>query len=274
MKQIGIIGLGWYGLPLAKHLSQNGYEVKGTVTSAEKQTQLLADGIETVLLKMVPHPEGVAFHSVFQCETIIINIPPRSRTATETFYPEQMKYLRQLLENGQAKHVIFVSATSVYPDAGQVATESDPLSLDNTGNEPMLQAEQIISSSESYQTTILRFGGLLGYDRIPGKYFAGKEVQNTHLKVNYIHRDDAVAFTEWVIKHNYWAEVVNVVSPLTRTRAEVYLHNATNFDFAAPIIKSGGNELGKYISPEKIKLLDNFQFKYPDPLHFYFEPKN
>ena len=37
MKNIGIIGLGWLGLPLAKNLQRQGFTIFGTTTSLEKK---------------------------------------------------------------------------------------------------------------------------------------------------------------------------------------------------------------------------------------------
>ena len=39
MEKVGIIGLGWFGLPLAKSLSKN-YKIAGTSTSLQKLEDL------------------------------------------------------------------------------------------------------------------------------------------------------------------------------------------------------------------------------------------
>ena len=73
------------------------------------------------------------------------------------------------------KQIIYISATSIYPSQNQIAKESDPLDAGNTGNLALFNAEKILREDKTYDLTIVRFGGLLGDDRIPGKYFSGKE---------------------------------------------------------------------------------------------------
>ena len=45
-KNISIIGCGWLGFPLAKHLIRLGYHIKGSTTSKDKLTKLESEGIE------------------------------------------------------------------------------------------------------------------------------------------------------------------------------------------------------------------------------------
>ncbi|WP_321539617.1 NAD(P)-binding domain-containing protein [Flavobacterium piscinae] len=45
MKQISILGCGWLGMPLAKHLLQKGYSIKGSTTTETKLELLQNEGI-------------------------------------------------------------------------------------------------------------------------------------------------------------------------------------------------------------------------------------
>lgn len=76
-----------------------------------------------------------------------------------------------------------------------------------------MNAENLLWKNKTYDLTVIRFGGLLGDNRIPGKYFSGKENVPGHPPVNYIHRKDAVNAVLWIIEKNLWNETYNIVCP-------------------------------------------------------------
>lgn len=270
MTSVSIIGLGWLGEPLALNLLEKGYHVKGSTTSPEKLSGLQSKGIETALLKFDPHPVGSGFSSLFHIEVLFINIPPRSRTVPEGFYAEQIKFVRELAVQSKVKKIIFVSSTSVYPDWNQKVDESFPLTFENTGSPGILRAEQILQSEKSYDLTIIRFGGLLGVDRIPGWYFSGKTNVTGDSPVNYIHQEDAVRLSAWIIENNLWNETFNGVAPLHPLRRDVYEKNSKELGFVPPMSYAAeGEAMWKEISADKI-LATGFRFLIPDPLDFWY----
>lgn len=269
MQKISIIGLGWLGLPLAKHLKSLGYSIKGSCTSEEKAALLKEHGLDTYPFKLDPHPVGTGFHSLFDTDILVVNIPPRSRTMPESFHPEQIKFLKALAQQHGIKKVIFVSSTSVYPDLWQEAREGDFLDQHTTGSPSILQAERLIRESEGMDKTIIRFGGLLGMDRIPGRYFSGKSQVVGDSPVNYIHQQDAVRMISWVISQGLWNEVFNGVAPLHPTRREVYEKNADMMGFPPPLSYAEPGSPWKKIMADKI-LSTGFEFLYPNPLEFSY----
>ncbi len=270
MIKVSIIGLGWLGLPLAQSLLAQGYAVKGTATSPEKVDALRREGLDTYWLKFSPHPEGLDFQSVFDADILVVNIPPRTRTLPATFHPEQVKFIKAMAAQRGVKKLIYTSATSVYPDLNQEAKESDPLDMQNTGNPGLLQAEQLLWLDRSYALTIIRFGGLMGGERIPGKYFASKADVVGDTPVNFIHQADAVGVVEWVIRQQLWDEVYNAVSPMHPQRKSIYEKNAVDYGFTLPLSYAPeGATPYKVISPDK--LLDTgYQFRYADPLDYVY----
>jgi len=270
MTSVSIIGLGWLGLPLAIALKEKGLEVKGSTTSPEKVDELNSRGISTFLLKLIPHPEGRAFLKLFESEILFINIPPRSRTMPESFHPEQIKFIKSMAVQAGVKKIIYISSTSVYPDPNMELDESFLLTKENTGNSSLFQAENMLLKDRNYDLTIIRFGGLLGVDRIPGKYFSGKTNVVGDSPVNYIHRDDAVGISSWVIENNLWNQVFNGVAPYHPKRKLVYEKNALDLGFAPPIDYAplGKNEW-KQISSQKIQS-SGYKFQIPDPLDFWY----
>ncbi|MCL6261636.1 NAD(P)-binding domain-containing protein [Aquiflexum sp. TKW24L] len=271
MTSIAIIGLGWLGEPLALHLLEKGYPVKGSTTTQEKLSRLQSIGIDTGLLKFNPHPEGSGFSALFDTDVLFVNIPPRSKSVPEGFYVEQIKFVKALAVQSKVKKIIFVSSTSVYPDLNQKVDESFPLTIENSGNPGILRAEQILLSEKSYDLTIIRFGGLLGVDRIPGRYFSGKANVTGDSPVNYIHQDDAVRLAAWIIENNLWNETFNGVAPLHPLRRDLYQKNSMELGFAPPMsYAADGESMWKEISGDKI-LETGFKFQIPDPLDFWYQ---
>ncbi|UJP66305.1 Rossmann-fold NAD(P)-binding domain-containing protein [Mongoliitalea daihaiensis] len=270
MQRVSIIGFGWLGLPLGKYLQSIGYSVKGSATSKEKVDKLRQEGLTTYLFNLNPHPTGEGFNELFQTDILFINIPPRTRQLPATFHPEQIKYLRALIDQYGIKQVVYVSATSVYPDTNQVWQESDPLNSTNTGNLSLYQAEQLLLDDKQCDLTIIRFGGLLGVNRIPGRYFSGKEQVQGDSPVNYIHREDAVGLAAFILEQSIWNELINGVCPIHPLRKEVYEKNAADLGFLPPASYAQVQEPWKEISAAKIVSL-GYQFKIPNPLDFWYE---
>ena len=80
--------------------------------------------------------------------------------------------LRNVLDNlPQPKHLIYVSSTGVYGDFdGQWVDESSTTQPLRFGGKACLKAEQLIRESDlANRSTLLRFAGIYGADRVPTK---------------------------------------------------------------------------------------------------------
>jgi len=97
---------------------------------------------------------------------------------------------------------------------------------------------------------VLRLGGLMGYDRIAGKYTAGK-VLTSDARTNYVHRDDVVGIIESIIVQDVRDEIFDVVAPLQCTKKEIFSKNAEAFGFEKTEFLSG-DEVGKVLAPTKL----------------------
>lgn len=269
-ERVSIVGFGWLGKTLGLSLLEKGFKVKGSTTSTDKLKRLNDKGLESYLLKFSPHPVGHAFQKLFDTDILFINIPPARRSQPDSFHPEQIKYIKALALQYKVPKIIYTSATSVYPDNNQLATEDDPITKDD--NPALYNAEQLLWKDKAYDLTVIRYGGLLGVDRIPGRYFSGKDKVTGDTPVNYIHRDDAVALAEWVIINGLWNETYNGVAPIHPIRKEIYERNAAELGFAPPSSYAAtGEERWKEVSPAKI-LATGFGFQIPNPLDFWYRP--
>ncbi len=275
MSEISIIGLGWIGLPLAKILSSE-HSVCGSTTTTDKVAILKKEGINAIQFALVPFPQGKGFQKLLTSEIMVINIPPRSRTSTGELFLEQIKFLRSMVDQSSIKKVLFVSSTGVYPEANRKAayTEAEYLDKDLTGNETIFKSELMFSEGRNFDLTIVRFGGLLGDERIPGKYVAGKDNIAGHTRVNYIYRNDASRMLAWIIEKELWNEVYNGVAPIHTLRKDVYDQNVRDLGFEPPkSYQNASQDDDRLISGDKI-LSTGFEFEYPNPQDFPYSRKS
>jgi NAD dependent epimerase/dehydratase family enzyme len=67
----------------------------------------------------------------------------------------------------------------------------------------LIQVENLLKNALGENVTILRCGGLMGAERIPAKYFAGKTINTGAIPVNYVHQEDAVGVVTQFLKREY-----------------------------------------------------------------------
>lgn len=272
MRKVSIIGLGWLGEPLGIHLQEKCFNVFGSTTSEEKSKRLSSKGLKVVRFSLNPHPEGLGFHALFQSEILVVNIPPRVRSGNGEFHLEQLKYLRNLIDSSPIRKVIFVSSTGIYPEspAEQNYNEEFPLTLENAGNAILLRAENLMEKGRNFDLTIVRFGGLMGKDRIPGKYFSGKDNVAGHTRVNFIHQNDGVGILAWIIEKGLWNQTFNGVVPNHPLRREIYEKNAAELGIAPPASYQNEPEgMDRLIDSRKI-METGYEFEFPDPIGFQY----
>ncbi|QJD78133.1 NAD(P)-binding domain-containing protein [Spirosoma rhododendri] len=270
-KSIAIIGLGWLGLPLAEVLLARGYVVKGSTTTAEKAAQLIDQGIDAKVLRLDPAPTTNPAE-LLTADTVIINIPPKAGQQGDSFHPQQVGYLVDAIRRGAARHIIYISSTSVYPERSEpvaVSVEDDVHTPDQSAAPALVEAEQkVLTLAPERLVTILRCGGLMGYGRIPGKYVAGKTVDTGAVPVNYIHRDDVIGLLIAVMDKKLHG-TFNAVAPEHPTREAIYRRSCTDFEYDLPTFVAPEKPLTyKVISPEKLILATDYSFQYPNPLEF------
>ncbi len=266
MKSVSILGCGWLGLPLAKKLILEGYDVKGSTTSSSKMNELKKEGINAFNIEL---PDKNLNSDFFQSEYLVINIPPKTSRKGVDHHVESLQSIVKYIPPTQK--IIYISATSVYPKVDHSITEDHDLDYQSERAQALIQAEQLLLNTFDDRLTIIRFGGLLGHDRIPGRYYSGKKLEQHQQKVNYIHRDDAVGLIEAVMKQEKWSHILNGIAPKHPTKKKVFLKNAKDFNFEKPYFENNEQELtNRIIESTRIELLLDYSFIYPDPLHFFY----
>lgn len=261
-KQIAVLGCGWLGLPLAISLVEKGYLVKGSTTSDSKLTQLKSKGIRPYLISLSEHGiSGNIEDFLTDVQLLIINIPPKLRGAQSENYVKKMYLLHEEIKRSQIKQVIFVSSTSVYGNIiGDVTEATVPEPATESGKQ-LLEAETIFSTSKSLQTTIIRFGGLIGEDRHPIKTLSGrKSLPNGNYCVNLIHRFDCIRIIEYVFQAKLWHTIVNGVYPYHPTKQNYYAAEAQKLRLQTPEYEVNNIGLGKKVVPQTLLNVKKFSF--------------
>ncbi len=270
---ISILGCGWLGYPLAKELIATGYKVNGSTTNAGKMATLQKAGITPFQLTIdtTQTPEKSAVGNFFQCDLLIISLPPKIRKLGAEHGISQTAKIIEVAKNFKGK-VIYTSSTSVYPANGQSHDENSLTGNFPEHEHPLLDIEKLLKNAFGNKLTILRLGGLFGYDRIPVKYFLKKkEIHNSKFPVNYLHRDDAVRSIVTVIEKQAWGKIYNIVSPLHPAREAVFLKNAKVLNIAKPVFSQMVEGNYKIVKGDKIAGELGFLYQFPDPENFTYE---
>jgi nucleoside-diphosphate-sugar epimerase len=269
MTKTSILGCGWLGLPLAKRLIEIGHSVHGSTTSENKLPILKDAGINPFLVTLESESISENINDFLaESEILIIDIPPKLRGNQSFPTPLEMTFVRKIqnlipfIERSSVKKVLFVSSTSVYGDENDWITEETNPNPETESGKQLLLAENILRKNENFETTILRFGGLIGEDRHPVKFLAGKEnLENPDAPVNLIHQKDCIAIIQEIINQSKWNTVFNAVAPFHPTRKEYYTQKAIEQNLTPPKFSSEKSSSRKIISSEKIETVLNYKFK-------------
>ena len=160
--------------------------------------------------------------------------------------------------------VLFVSSTSVYPNTNGIVTEET-----HTNNSPLADIEKLFKSNSFFESTIIRFGGLFGYDRKPGNFFkSGKKIENPEGYINFIHRDDCIRIIEQIIVKDAWNKVLNACSDSHPTRREFYLNEAKKLDKSRVFFNEKSENDYKIVNSEKLKKLLDYEFEYDNLMDY------
>jgi nucleoside-diphosphate-sugar epimerase len=231
---VSILGCGWYGLALAKKLIENGVTVKGSTTSPDKLPKLKADGINSFLIDLSTGPESYD-PDFFNCDLLVIAIPPKSRSGEGAEYVSKLQRVVEAITQHRLEKVILTSSTGVYADLSKELNELDEPLANTPSGLVLSKAEELFRQQTNFKTTIIRFGGLIGPGRDPGRFFAGKtDIPNGLAPVNLIHQQDCIGLTLAIINKDAFGYTLNACSPHHPTKAEFYTRAAAKAGLAKP----------------------------------------
>ncbi|MGF1755471.1 NAD(P)H-binding protein [Vibrio makurazakiensis] len=274
MASILLVGAGWVGAPLARHLASNAHNVVMTKTTQQGADLASTSQLPCKVFSFSEQVDSVTpLYSLLldnNIEVVIGSFPPGFRKGAGREYSEYWLQLVTACQKANIKKVIMVSSTTVYPAKSGVLYEDDASlaqvknqkSLFSESAETMLSAEQhLISSNIDY--TILRFSGLIGPNRHPSRFASKLKQVSSQAPANMLHLDDAISAVDFAIT-NIHNEIVNVTTPNTVSKAEFYaaaLKSASSKEPLPTIVDTPD----KLVSSKKIIEL-GFTFKFNSTL--------
>ncbi|GGC82352.1 epimerase [Flavobacterium lutivivi] len=281
--QVSILGCGWLGLPLAKSLIEKGFSVNGSTTSVEKIPILESFVINPFLINLdvsslAQSRDKNAIEKFLQnSKILIINIPPKLRrdsvASLGMTFVEKIENLIPFIEKSSVKKVIFVSSTSVYGEIALENAQGEKNSItekilpnpDTESGKQLLEVEKILQSNTHFKTTIVRFGGLIGNDRHPIYFLAGrKNIENPEAPINLIHLEDCIGIIHEILRYAQNDNLVlNAVAPFHPSRKKFYSEKAIELNLPLPEFEEKNKVAGKIISSEKVETVLNYKFQKP-----------
>jgi nucleoside-diphosphate-sugar epimerase len=249
-KTISILGSGWLGLPLAKHFVDQGYRVKASTRSVDRMPEIEAVGAKPYIVDI---DQDTSFSDFFGSELLIVNITSKNIDA--------FKRLVKEAERSLTSNVLFVSSTSVYQNTNKMVSEND--GAENLQSS-LYQIENLFQNNTQFETTVIRFAGLFGYSRHPGRFFAERPIPQPDTPVNLIHRDDCINIIDRIVEQEKWNEVFNACADTHPSKGEFYSHAREMMGMPAPVMADSGQAGFKMISNEKVKQALNYAFIHAD----------
>lgn len=226
MKNVGIIGCGWLGLPLGKKWINLAWQVKGTVRSESKMDELREKSILPYKFELGNELNPSFFDSL---DVIIICLPISSKNRMEDY--EELVFQVQLHKLPNTK-IILTSSISVYNELeGKITEETAIIDLQSIN----FKVEELARKSFQDQLTILRLGGLISEDRHPITFLAGREnVQTGNEFVNLVHRSDVIEMIDTIIHKNSFGKIYNCVYPNHPLKSQYYTEEAKKRGLKVP----------------------------------------
>lgn len=262
IKTIGILGCGWLGFPLATALVEQQYQIHGSSTTKEKLNSLEASGIEPYHIELTENGiKGAVDSFLEQLDLLIINVPPRLRKAPKESYTEKMRLLHTAIKKTPLKRIMFISSTAVYGNIDAVLNEDSPARPNTVSGEQLLASENIFYQDRTLHTTIIRLGGLIGPNRHPVTFLAGKtDLKNGDHPINLIHLDDCIGIIKQLIKDNLKNGIINAVYPHHPSKKEYYTSEAQKRGLPPPNYSLNTNTLGNKIVESKYINVKTYSF--------------
>ncbi len=261
---IGILGCGWLGLPLAKELLRLGYRVKGTTTRKSKINKLRDIGISAHVVKLTEDSiigEVDEFLQDINC--LIIDVPPGLRKNPNSSFVSKLRLLIPMLKQAHLKRIFFVSSISVFLDTSPPSSYTEtsiPNATSRNGLE-LIRAEELLLGQTAFDTKIIRFGGLIGPDRHPIHFLAGrKDLLNGQAPVNLIQQQDCIRLLIACLEKQVEPQIFHGVFPSHPSKEQYYKAKAKELNLTPPLYYSEEIAAGKIVSSKETRRILEVEF--------------
>ena len=253
MKAITILGTGWLGLELALDLKQK-YKIKVSSRTAEKIKIYEDEGLASYILN---EDNLDSLEQLLETNYLFINFPPSK-------FDDYISFLSKIYNHKSIKNIekiIFISSTSIYPNIERLFNEE--YEIKESSSKLVFEAENLVKEKSD---VIFRVAGLVGGSRYFGKRSANKVVEYPKTPINFVHRNDVIEATKFVIENDING-IFNLCSKEHPTKEEIYSFNSKKYDFEKPIFLDNKEFLNRLIDGSKIEKL-GFIYKYNNAFEF------
>ncbi len=253
MQTLTILGAGWLGFELARSLKEN-YKIKVSSRNEEKLELYQKEGFSSYILN---EEQFDSLDNLLDTEYLFINFPPSK------FY-DYLSFLNKIYNHKKIeniKKIIFISSTSIYPNIEGYFNED--YKIEDSSSQIVFEAEELVKNKTSI---IFRVAGLVAEERYFGKRSANKFVEFPNSPINFIHRNDIINATKFVIQNNI-SGIFNLCSNEYPTKKEIYSFNSKKYNFEVPIFSQNETFLNRKIDGSKIQKT-GFKYKFTNPFEF------
>jgi nucleoside-diphosphate-sugar epimerase len=231
-----------------------GFDLKGSNTSKTKFDELKSKGIAPFTIDI--NQRGKDISDFLVADILIVAITSKN--------VDDFENLIKQIEQTRLRKIIFISSTSIYKNSNGVVKEESPIN-----KAALYEIETLFGKNADLQTTILRFGGLFGYDREAGNFIKGdKKIENPEGFINLIHRDDCIQIIEKIIQYNIWNRTLNACADSHPKRREFYKKEFKKLEKPEPEFNEKSLNAYKIVNSKKLKSLLDYKFKYSDLMNY------
>ncbi len=249
-RKLVVLGAGWLGRALCLDRLQQNWQVQGTHRSAQHQDDFLR--------QLVLQDEQLIHQLDLDNAWWVCAMPPRSRQR-ESNYQATLEHSLKLAKTMNAQGFLLCSSTGVYDPSAKTYDETSDITSSGERQQRLIDAEQSVLKADG---KVLRLAGLVGPEREPGRFVAGKQLNSSSQQVvNMVHQQDVINAIITVLEH--WqtaAPIYNVVNPVHPSKADYYQQKCAHYGTVPPTFTSDSS-VERIIDGSAIESLGfNYQF--------------
>jgi nucleoside-diphosphate-sugar epimerase len=191
-------------------------------------------------------------------------VPPGLRHNPSKNHVSEMSLVIPYISRSQIKQVIYLSSISVFKDSTDfnlITNTSIPDAETNTAKQ-LGTIESLLLNNTAFKATVIRFGGLIGNQRHPGKYLAGKTaLKNPEAPINLIHKTDCIHIIHRVLMAEPGNLAINAVYPWHPSKERYYTDYCLRKGLAVPKYDHSTTSIGKIIDSSIVEQLLSYKFQ-------------
>ena len=275
MKKVAIVGLGWLGMPLAMALTARGWQVTGSKTSPDGVDAARRCGIEAFQLVLTPEIECEAdeLATLMAVDALVVTLPASRTVQGGEDYMQAVQNVVDTALAHKVPRIIFTSSSSVYGTGSGVMRESSALQPESVAGKTLVELENWLHDLPGTSVDIVRLAGLVGPNRHPGRFLAGKTgLENGGHAVNLVHLYDGVDAIVLLLQTPKGGRVYNLCASKHPARDDFYPFVSKQLGLVAPtFVDEPQREAGKVVDGSKICNELGFEYSYDDPMKMPLE---